>query len=89
MLNLLKSREFWLLVITLIVTILIALVPALASSKDIIITSAMALVGVMITLMGAEKVAAANTSGTTKIERVDAANADLVAVDTSPTVKSA
>lgn len=79
---LLKSREFWALVVALVVSILVALIPSLASSKDTIINALMALVGVIIVSIGAEKVAAANTSGTTKIERVDAAQS------ASPTVKS-
>ncbi len=87
--NLLKSREFWLLAITLVVTIIVALVPALAASKDIIITSSMALVGVILVTIGAEKTAAASASGMTKIERVDAANADAtIALAPSPEVKA-
>lgn len=83
MLNLVQSREFWTLVVGALVSILVAAVPQLASSKDIIIQSVMALVGVIILSFGAEKALAANASGTTKIERVTAAES------ASPQVKSA
>lgn len=86
---LLASREFWTLVVGVVVSVVIALVPQLASSKDVITNAVLALVGVIIVSMGAEKVAAANTSGTTKIERVDAVNADTtIAIAPSPEVKA-
>jgi len=83
--NLLKSREFWALVVALVVSVLVALVPNLASSKDTIINALMALVGVIIVSIGAEKVAAANSSGSTKIERVEATK--MESLPPSPPVK--
>jgi len=78
---LLQSREFWTLIVGSVVSILVALVPQLEGSKAEIISAVMVLVGVIITTFGAEKSLAAYTSGSTKIERVEAAKV-------SPAVKS-
>jgi len=80
--SLLRSREFWSLVVAVVVSVVVALIPQLASSKDTIITAVMALVGVFITAVSVEKTAAANRSGSTKIERVEATKAQA-----SPVVK--
>lgn len=71
--DLLRSREFWSLVVGVLVSIVVALVPQLAGSKETIITAVMALVGVFIAAINVEKTAAANRSGSTKIERIEAA----------------
>lgn len=73
-----QSREFWSLVVGAAISILVALVPQLESSKTEIISAIMVLVGVIIASFGTEKALAAKASGTTKIERLAA----------SPTVKS-
>lgn len=70
--NLFKSREFWSLVVGAVISILVALVPQLESSKTEIISAIMVLVGVIIASFGTEKALAANSSGTTKIERLAA-----------------
>lgn len=69
-----KSREFWSLVVGAVISILVALVPQLESSKTEIISAIMVLVGVIITSFGVEKGLAANSSGTTKIERLSASS---------------
>jgi hypothetical protein len=68
--NLIKSREFWVMLITLVVNVIVALVPQLAESKDIIIGSLTALALVIVGFIGSEKNAAAKASGSTKIERM-------------------
>lgn len=70
--NLIRSREFWALLVGTLVSVLVSLVPQLEGSKETIITAVMALVGVLITSFGVEKAAAANRAGDTKIERLAA-----------------
>lgn len=70
--NLIRSREFWVMVIGVVVGIIVALVPQLAGSKEEIINGLTILVTVALLAFGGEKIAAANTSGTTKIERQQA-----------------
>lgn len=70
MANLLKSREFWTLIVGALVSILVAAIPSLESSKTELINAIMVIVGVIIASFGAEKAFAANKAGSTKIERL-------------------
>lgn len=68
--NLIRSREFWVMLVTLVVNVAVSLVPQLADSKEILIGSFTAIALVFVGFIGAEKNAAAKASGTTKIERM-------------------
>lgn len=70
--NLIRSREFWTLVVGALVSIIVSVVPTLESSKTELVNAIMVIVGVIITSFGAEKIAAAAKSGDTKIERLSA-----------------
>lgn len=82
--ELLLSKEFWLMIVGLVVSILVALVPQLASAKSEIIAAVMVLIGVAIAAFGAERTAAARSSGATQSERLSAKSQSVSA----PTVKS-
>lgn len=68
--NLIKSREFWLMIVGAIVSVLVAFVPQLESVKVELINAIMVIVMIIVGFIGAEKVAAARASGATKIERM-------------------
>ena len=68
--NLIKSREFWSMVFAFVVSVIISLVPQLEAVREEMITLLFAIAGLFITFAGAEKVIAAHSSGSTKIERM-------------------
>ena len=70
--ELLLSKEFWTMIVGLVVSILVALVPQLETSKTELITAIMVIVGVLLATFGGERIMAARSSGSTESERATA-----------------
>ncbi len=75
------TPEFLSMVVGIIVSIIIALVPQLDSIKGELIVVVGALVGLVITALGGERIAAARASGSTSAERASVASKPYVVTE--------
>lgn len=78
------TPEFVSAVVAIVVSLLIALVPQLESVRVELIAVVTVVVGLVIAVLGGERIAAARASGATEAERLSAKSESL----RGPTVKS-